>query len=203
MLYYDFTDYEDFQERFGIIHHGNGTKNRKNKILLAYIKNKDLLHQARVTNDYSLLHISSMSELKQVMMKRILNISCGYYQPHTDQEFTIKSELQNCLAFVCHIIEKCQKKYPHIDNSYGCFGMSWRNYDRNYQKEDEYWEMYEIISDYLNYQPGLPADLFYESYKDSYPSLTKDDYFSIVNELESGGCIEKEPTTPKTREEVD
>ena len=79
--------------------------------------------------------------------------------------------------------------------------MSWRNYDRNYQKEDEYWEMYEIISDYLNYQPGLPADLFYESYKDSYPSLTKDDYFSIVNELESCGCIE-EPTTPKTREEV-
>lgn len=71
MLYYDFTDYEDFKERFGIIHHGNGTKNRKNKILLAYIKNKDLLHQARVNNDYSLLHISSMSELKQVMMKRV------------------------------------------------------------------------------------------------------------------------------------
>ena len=71
MLYYDFMDYEDFKERFGIIHHGNGTKNRKNKILLAYIKNKDLLHKARVTNDYSLLHISSMSELKQVMMKKI------------------------------------------------------------------------------------------------------------------------------------
>ena len=71
MLYYDFMDYEDFKERFGIIHHGNGTKNRKNKILLAYIKNKDLLHKARVTNDYSLLHISSMSELKQVMMIKI------------------------------------------------------------------------------------------------------------------------------------
>lgn len=131
-----------------------------------------------------------------------LNISCGYYQPHTDQEFTIKSELLDCLAFVCHIIEKCQKKYPHIDNSYGCFGMDWRNYDRIYQKEDEYWEMYEIISDYLNYQPGISADLFYESYKDSYPSLTREDYFSIVNELESCGCIEDEPATPKTREEV-
>lgn len=154
MLYYDFMDYEDFKERFGIIHHGNGTKNRKNKILLAYIKSKDLLHQARLTNDFSLLHISNMSELK------------------------------NCLKFVCHIIEKCEKKYPHIDNSYGCFGMNWRSYDPNYQKEDEYWEMYEIISDYLTYQPGLPTDLFYDTYKDSYPHLTKDDYYSIVNEIQ-------------------
>lgn len=31
MLYYDFYDYKDFQERFGIVHHGNGAKNRKNK----------------------------------------------------------------------------------------------------------------------------------------------------------------------------
>ena len=71
MLYYDFMDFEDFKDRFGIIRHGNGAKNRKNKILLAYIKNKELLHQARLTNDYSLLHISSMSELKQVMLERI------------------------------------------------------------------------------------------------------------------------------------
>ena len=72
MLYYNFIDYQDFREKFGIVHHGNGAKNRKNKILLAYIKNKELLHQARITNDYSLLHISSMSELKQVMFDRII-----------------------------------------------------------------------------------------------------------------------------------
>lgn len=113
-----------------------------------------------------------------------LNISCGYYEPHTDQEFTIKSELKNCLKFVCHIIEKCQKKYPHIDSSYGCFGLDWRNYDKEYQKEDEYWEMYEIISDYQTYQPGLPAELFYDSYKDTYPHLTRDDYYDIVNEIQ-------------------
>ena len=127
-----------------------------------------------------------------------LNISCGYYQPHTDQEFTIKSELQNCLAFVCHIIEKCQKKYPHIDNSYGCFGLDWRRYDKRYQKEDEYWEMYEIISDYLDYQPGIPADLFWETYKDTYPSLTKEDYYAIVNEISMAGC----DTDTSEREEV-
>lgn len=112
-----------------------------------------------------------------------LNISCGYYQPHTDQEFTIKSELLNCLAFVFHIIDKCQRKYSHLDGSFGCFGLDWKNYDRNYLAEDEYFEMMEIIDDYLKYQPGLPAELFYDTYKDSYPHLTKDDYYSIVNEL--------------------
>ena len=54
-----------------MVQHGNGQKSRKNKILLAYIKNKDLLHQARINNDYELLHIDSMSELKQVMTRKI------------------------------------------------------------------------------------------------------------------------------------
>ena len=51
-----------------------------------------------------------------------------------------------------------------------------------------YAEMYEIISDYLDYQPGIPADLFWETYKDSYPSLTKEDYYAIVNEISMAGC---------------
>ncbi len=131
-----------------------------------------------------------------------LNISCGYYKPHTDQEFTIKSELQNCLAFVSHIIEKCQKKYSHIDNSNGCFGLNWRNYDPHYQKEDEYWEMYDIISDYLDYQPGLPADIFYATYKDSYPHLTKDDFYSIVNEIQFASCDSEDMPVVVERKEV-
>lgn len=113
-----------------------------------------------------------------------LNISCGYYEPHTDREFTIKSELLNCLGFVCHIIEKCQQVYPHIDDSFGCYGKSWNDYDSYYLKDDEYFEMYEIISDYLTYQPGISADMFYESYKDMYPHLSKKDYYDIVNEIE-------------------
>ena len=131
-----------------------------------------------------------------------LNISCGYYQPHTDTEFTVKAELKNSLNFVCHIIEKCQKKYPHIDNSYGCFGLDWKNYDPNYEKEDEYWEIYEIISDYLTYQPGLPAELFYDSYKDTYPHLTKEDYYSIVNEIQYASYDTDEEPAEIERKEV-
>lgn len=80
MLYYQFENYLEFQACFGIVEHGNGEKSRKNKILLAYLKNKDLLRQARITNDYSLLHISSMSQLKDVMTERI--IESGRYKSY-------------------------------------------------------------------------------------------------------------------------
>ena len=65
MLYYKFKNYEEFKDMFGIIKHGNGVCSRKNKILLAYIRNKRLLHEAIETNNYTLLHISSMAELKK------------------------------------------------------------------------------------------------------------------------------------------
>lgn len=42
-----------------------------------------------------------------------LNLSCGYYCAHTSEEFTVLSELQNCLDFVCHIVETLTDKvYP-------------------------------------------------------------------------------------------
>ena len=75
MLYYDFKDYAGFKERFGIVEHGNGEKSRKNKILLAYIKQPSLFKQASETGDYSLINIASMSELKQTMLDRIFKSS--------------------------------------------------------------------------------------------------------------------------------
>lgn len=42
-----------------------------------------------------------------------VNISCGYYEPHTDREFTVISELENCLRFVSGIIRNCKEAYPH------------------------------------------------------------------------------------------
>jgi hypothetical protein len=45
MLYYNFKNYQEFQELFGIVEHGNGVKSRKNKILLSLFKSKELLHK--------------------------------------------------------------------------------------------------------------------------------------------------------------
>ena len=71
MLHYNFHNFEGFQGLFGMQHHGNGVKSRKNKILLSYIKNRQLLHDANVTGDYHLLHISDMAGLKQTMIAEI------------------------------------------------------------------------------------------------------------------------------------
>lgn len=71
MLYYKFENYEAFKDLFGIQKHGNGVSSRKNKILLNYIKNKELLHEAVTTGHGELIHISSLTELKNIMKERI------------------------------------------------------------------------------------------------------------------------------------
>ena len=42
-----------------------------------------------------------------------VNISCGYYNPHTDEEYTRIADLKHCHRFVRHIIQSCTDKYPH------------------------------------------------------------------------------------------
>lgn len=104
-----------------------------------------------------------------------VNLSCGYYEPHTDHEFTVKKDLLNCLDFICHIIDTCPGTYPH--ESYGLdsgFEM--------WARELECDEMREIISDYLSYQPDTPAEMFFETYKEEYPHLQLKDYQEIINE---------------------
>lgn len=86
MLAFDFCGYEGFKSRFGIMVHGNGTKSRRNKILLNYIKNPALIREARITGDYSLLHISNMTDLKKVMFEHIMD--SGIHTP--DLRYEVK-----------------------------------------------------------------------------------------------------------------
>lgn len=106
-----------------------------------------------------------------------LNISCGYYEPHTDHEFTIKSELLGCRDFVFHIIETCNRPYPHIDEEFGAYGSCYGGYPF-----DEYDELYDIIDYHLSYDPNAKASELYEYYHDCYPSIPKADYEDIVRE---------------------
>ena len=71
MLYYNFGNYEGFLSMFGIQNHGNGNKSRKNKILLSYLKSRDILHDAIQTGNYFLLDISDMADLKNKMKTMI------------------------------------------------------------------------------------------------------------------------------------
>lgn len=71
MLNFKIRDYEDFKYLFGLEIHGNGVKSRKNKILLQHLKNPALIHWCREHNDWSLLHIRSMAELKHLVLSYI------------------------------------------------------------------------------------------------------------------------------------
>lgn len=71
MLIFNISGYEDFQYLFGLETHGNGVKSRRNKILLQHIKNPALIRYCRARNDWSLLHIRSMAELKQLVLDAI------------------------------------------------------------------------------------------------------------------------------------
>lgn len=71
MLIFNIQDYDDFKYIFGLESHGNGVKSRKNKILLQHIKNPALIKYCREHNDFSLLHIRNMADLKQLVLEAI------------------------------------------------------------------------------------------------------------------------------------
>ena len=73
MLYYNFDGYEGFNCRFGIIEHDNGKKTRRNRILLDFIKDRNLLRKAIITDNFSLLNITNMADLKKIMFEKIMD----------------------------------------------------------------------------------------------------------------------------------
>lgn len=80
----------------------------------------------------------------------VLNMSCCYYRPHTDEEFTRKSELLNTLAFVENIITTCTKVYPH-EEDYGHY----RGFGKLDDPEDEIWD---LMADFLFTFPDATLD---------------------------------------------
>ena len=104
-----------------------------------------------------------------------INISCGYYEPHTDNEFTDKNDLMKCLVFIEHIITSCTKVYPHEPGrmkGYDCQLVWWEQYE----------EMYELVRDSLISDPTLtPADL-HSFYHEEYPLLGLDDFAMICDD---------------------
>jgi len=104
-----------------------------------------------------------------------INLSCGYYNPHTDYEFTIVDELVNCLHFVEHIIEKCTKVYPHLDRDI--------RYASEYEKEDEYAELQYLIEDQLYYSPESTDEDILRNLDGMYLSVAKDEIVQMISDI--------------------
>lgn len=71
MLLFNIRDYDDFKYIFGLESHGNGVKSRKNKILLQHLKNPALIKWCREHDDWSLLRIRNMADLKQKVLNAV------------------------------------------------------------------------------------------------------------------------------------
>lgn len=99
-----------------------------------------------------------------------VNLSCGYYHPHTDSECTVISELENCLDFVRWIITNLTGVYLHAYVDQWKYGYNNAKNDsffgnKNYTDES-CWEMYNYMYDLVCDNPGASFDDIFKSYGD-------------------------------------
>lgn len=116
-----------------------------------------------------------------------INMSCGYYNPHSDEEITVKRDLEKCWKFVQHIIEDCTETYPHEVGENGCYGY----YDE--------WEIEDEIHSIIQQDPTMTgADLYY-MYQTNFPMLKLKDFERIVEEYHQWyGESDEEETLTQT-----
>lgn len=116
-----------------------------------------------------------------------INLSTGYYEPHTNREYTVIADLLNCKALVEEIISTCHKVYPHSP-TYTMLG-----YDA-----DQDWEVYEMLWNELTLDPHIPAEYLYDNYKHIYPFMTLHDVESVLEDFKN---YNDEKETDKTAED--
>lgn len=88
-----------------------------------------------------------------------LNLSCGYYNPHTDQEVTVLAELDNCQRLVFHIIGSMERKYPFRLPAYS-WGRS--SYCGKWAALDDMDEDHETMIDLLSWDRGMTFEQLIE-----------------------------------------
>ncbi len=119
-----------------------------------------------------------------------INLSTGYYEPHSDREYTVIADLLNCKAFIEEIISTCTKVYPHSPN-YTAVGDG---ADQEWE-----WEWYEIMWNELTLDPDISASILYDNYKHIFHFLTLHDVESVIEDFKSYSD-EKNKENPETED---
>ena len=139
------------------------------------------VHAREQVASVKLSKLYDVQELKERGLQvSCINLSCGYYEPHTDHEFTIKKDLMSCLSLVEHIIENCTDTYPHQTE---ILDGRWRSYDEFDEAVDEIFALLD--------QGELWSieDLYY-MYHSVFPKLDMEDYQRIYTEYYNLNKIE-------------
>lgn len=155
--------------------------------------------------------MTDVYQLKQNGLKvSCANISVGYYNPHMDEEYTVKCDLYNCLSFVENIVRNCVDVYPHEykapvwnlkygANYYGGYdyhhGNEWpKVIDRNVKMVDisetsdemyniaynQYCDLIEYILD--NDLTSVSSSSLYNKCKYKFPDLEYADFEAALDE---------------------
>lgn len=119
MLYYKIQNYEDFKNRFGLETRENGESSRKNKILLGHLKNPLLLRYCLKQGDYSLLHISDMTELQKKVTEAVME--SGRNDETLTNEVELIGEIYHSAQYktdtdkgICKDMDKSSVRYINV-----------------------------------------------------------------------------------------
>ena len=122
-----------------------------------------------------------------------INMSCGYYQPHTNEEITVKSDLLKCQTLVEWIIEHLtDPKYPHSreddmdewDKFY--HGYKWdKEEDNDSAKDEELLELAFLVEDEIYINSEVTGAELESLYGSSFKTLDPSDYEKVLTEIKS------------------
>lgn len=119
-----------------------------------------------------------------------INLSCGYYEPHTDKEFTVKTDLLNCLDFVQYVIESCTKVYLH-EAEYCPHGYGMNDYD----------EMEDMLFEIMMVHPNYTGEDAWDVYHTNFPGWERDDFIVMYKDyLMAYGFSEPVPQKNKRQQ---
>lgn len=112
-----------------------------------------------------------------------INLSCGYYEPHTDREFTIKNDLKNCLEYVQFIIEYCTEIYHHEAETF----------PGNYLGDGD--DMEQMLFDIMMTNPDYTANDAWDVYQTNFPGFEREEFIMMYHEYMGAFGIE----SPKSK----
>lgn len=129
-----------------------------------------------------------------------LNLSCGYYHPHTDEEVTVISELENCQNLVFEMIDKMTDVYPfeYVDMR----SWSGKNKDYYYEPSTRESEDFDIMDDLLSEDPTMSFDDIM-CYSSMFYTKNESDLKKIFDEVAEWYADYREPEDSNDKDDAD
>jgi hypothetical protein len=148
-----------------------------------------------ITSDFYKTAYGSFSDISIVapfLKCAAVNLSCGYYNAHHNDEYVVLHEMERSMEEVCKILERTTEddKFEYIECEYQNY---YGNYYGSYYKKSYYSEgNYGCYSSYSSYNYGYNDDYYSYYYLIEYNNEKgKTDYFETyaVSEAEAVGRI--------------